>query len=134
MSVIAAPITTPPTLYAAKQVRFVDPAQNGLIHMVDGSVLTFLITTGTPAITFVPSTNAGNVVPNPGDWILDQRSSLNTNTGNGPGSQSAAKQFQVPGSQQFFPAGPYLYFTNAQFQGAYNTNYAAGTPNQGIVP
>jgi len=132
MSQIVAPVPAAPQLYVAHQVRFIDGAQNGQIHMVDGSIRVYGVTTGSPAITFVP-TAAGNVVPGVSDWILEPRSAPFAASGTNPGNQSLARQFAL-GSAYPAGVGPFVVLTNAQYLAAYNSNYAAGTPSQGLVP
>jgi hypothetical protein len=132
MSQIVAPVPVAPQLYAAYQVRLIDPAQNGVIHMVDGSARVYGVTTGSPAITFVPQAGS-NVVPGISDWILEPRPVLGTASATGPGTETVAKRFQVPMANPAGP-GPFIVLTNAQYIAAYNSNYSAGTPSQGVVP
>lgn len=132
MSEIVAPIPAAPQLYAAHQVRYIDAAQNGVIHMVDGSTRVYGVTVPAPGITFVP-TASGNVVPGVSDWILEPRPAPFAASGTNPGNQSLARQFQLPNA---FPAGPgpFVVVTDAQFKAVYNSNYSAGAPSQGLVP
>lgn len=140
MPLIVAPIAIPGVsyngnLYVARQVRFVEPS-SGIVHFVDGDSTLFSSNT-TPVATFVPSANAGNVVPNPGDWLLAIRPDADpvpaVAAPNSPGTQTLAQQFQNPG----VPAaafGVYYYYTNAQFQANFAPDYTNGLKVNSIVP
>lgn len=119
---IATPIPAVVQLYSAKQVRAVLPG--AAIQFVDGQQEIFL---ATPAgQTFVPTAN-GNIVPNPGDWILNTRANFgSTVPSHGGGSFGT---IVAPNSN-----GPFLVVTNAVFNATYKFDYAAATPNQGVIP
>ncbi len=130
------PVPTPPQLYTAKQVRFIDPSLNGTIHFMDGSAEVFQVTTGTPPITYVPTAGGTgpNVVPNPTDWILWPRPVVPTAlSGNntGPGTTTVNGLVGLP--IQPNPYGPFTVVNNATFQANYTTQYGAAAPAQGVV-
>lgn len=143
MSLIVSPIPVAgvafnATLYSAKQVRYVE-SNTGIIHFVDGSSQQFSTNSGaTGGSTFVPSSNVGNVVPNPGDFLLVPRLPADPappvpGGDVQPGQESLAQQFQVPG----IPVavfGAYAYYTLAQFNAQFKADYTAGLTSQGIVP
>jgi hypothetical protein len=143
MSLVVSPVSIPgvafsATLYDASQVRFVEP-NSGIIHFTNGSSTLFSSNGGGqyPA-TFVPTANAGNVVPNPGDWLLTARPvadpipAVPLPAGNNQGQQTLAQQFNNPG----VPAavfGAYYYYTNAQFAANFLPDYTNGLNVNQIV-
>jgi hypothetical protein len=142
MSLIVTPVLIPNVsysaqLYAANQVRYVEP-NTGIIHFTNGASTLFSSNSGASGgSTFVPTANAGNVVPNPGDWLLTARPAADVipTTAGGEvqqGQESLALQFNNPG----VPAavfGAYYYYTNAQFQANFTIAYFAQALPNAIV-